>query len=80
MSKRLEKARKETKKLPDSFFGKGTGLKFEDLPCVKTKDDKIKKTYNLRESSVQEIEKVAKKHKVSVGDLISDIIDKAIAG
>ncbi len=76
MSKRLEKARKETKELPDDFFGEGTELKLVDLPCIKNKFEKVKKTYNYRKSSIEAIENIAKKNKVSVGDIISDLIDK----
>ena len=59
MSKRLEKARKKTKALPNAIFGKGTDLKLKDLPCIKNKNEKVKKTYNLRESSVKALEKIA---------------------
>lgn len=78
MSKRLDRARKLTKEMPDKFFGEGTGLLIDDLPCVQNKVEKIKKTYNFNKASIEKIEEIAKNRKVAVGDLISDIIDKVI--
>lgn len=78
MSKRLEKARKETNKLPDSFFGKGTNLSIDDLPSVSGKVEKLKKTFNFRKDSIEALERIAKEKKVSVGEILSDLIDKVI--
>ena len=78
MSKRLDKARKKTKKLSDSFFGDGTGLKLDDLPCIQKKEEKVKKTFNYKVRAIEKVEKLAKKHGVPVGDLISDILEKAL--
>lgn len=78
MSRRLEKARKKTSALSDSFFGEGTGLKLEDLPCISNKEEKLKKTYNFRKDSIEALEKIAKDKKVPVGDILSDLIDKVI--
>ena len=54
-------------------------IDFRDLPCIKDKKIKIKKTYNYRESVILKVEKLAKENEVSVGDLISDILDKFIS-
>lgn len=78
MSKRLKKAREVTAKLDDSFFGKGTGLTIDNLPCIKDKVEKVKKTYNYRQDSIEKIEKIAKSKKVPVGDILSDLIDKVV--
>lgn len=51
----------------------------KDLPCIKDKDIKIKKTYNYRENVILKVEKLAKENEVPVGDLISDILDKFIS-
>lgn len=51
----------------------------KDLPCIKDKEIKIKKTYNYRESAILKIEKLAKEYEVPVGDLISDILDQFIS-
>ncbi len=51
----------------------------KDLPCIKDKEIKIKKTYNYRESAILKVEKLAKENEVAVGDLISDILDKFIS-
>lgn len=78
MSNRLKKGRQETTELPDSFFGKGTGLTIDDLPSVITKEIKVKKTYNFRKTSIEMLEKIAKDKKVAVGDILSDLIDKVV--
>lgn len=75
---RLEKARKETKNLDDSFFGEGSGLKLEDLPCIKDKVIKVKKTYNYRQDAIEKVEKISKEKNVPVGDILSDLIDKVV--
>ena len=76
---RLKKARAATKKMDDSFFGEGSNLTISDLPCIKDKVTKVKKTFNYRSSSIEKIEKIAKEQKVSVGDILSDLIDKAMS-
>ena len=78
MSKRLAKARKKTKELPDSFFGEGTALKLSDLPCLKDRPEKTKRTFNYKVKALEKVEKMAKENNVSVGDLISDILDKVL--
>ena len=75
---KTRKGQKKTSALPDSFFGEGTGLKRENLPCISNKEEKLKKTYNFRKDSIEALEKIAKDKNVPVGDILSDLIDKVI--
>ena len=50
---RLKKARAATKKMDDSFFGEGSNLTITELPCIKDKVKKVKKTFNYRSSSIE---------------------------
>lgn len=74
-SNKLKDALKNLDEMPDSFFG-NESLNLNDLPCVKAKGQKVKKTYMYKRSVIEKIERMAKKHQVAVGDLISDILDR----
>ena len=75
--KKLEKALKNTKNTPDSWFGSEIASA-EDLPSIKDKKNKVRKNIFIDEDTADYIEDLSKKHGVGFTSIANDILSSFV--